>query len=166
MPRGSLHDRSRIPRPSRRRARCLAVALLAAAAGCYQTVNVAPGALAPGANVRIDLTSDGERELAPRLGDETVRVEGRVETATPDAVGLVVSRTVKKFGGTVPWIGERVTIPTRVIAHAGRRDIDRQRTTLAAAGAAAAAIAAFVVLVAQHGAGRGDDGGGGGGPTP
>lgn len=133
---------------------------------CYRTVDAAPTAFQPGASVRLYLTNEGETTLAPKLGPETVRVEGRVERVTPDSVALVVSRTAKRFGGTLPWLGEHVTVPTRVIARSDVRVPDRKKTTLATVIAAAGAVIAIAALMAQNGAGKGDDGGGGGGPTP
>jgi hypothetical protein len=146
----------------------VAVALLALSAGsvgCYRNVPVDPAPLPPGAVVRLWLTPDGAAQLAPRLGPQTLAVDGRVDSVGAGGVTVVVSQTTKTFGGTIPWLGERVTVPTADIAHAERRVPDRRRTVLAAASAALAAGAAMVVLIVQHGAGAGSDGGGPG-PTP
>lgn len=161
MPRGSSRGRRR---PLL--VRLTALAALVGATACYRSVDAPPAALAPGAVVALFLTPDGERALAPRLGEATTIVEGRVERTDTAGVALVVSRTTKRYGGTVPWLGERVTVPAGAIAEARARVVDRRRTTLATLGVAAAAVAALAVLVAQHGTGRGDEGGGGGGPTP
>ncbi len=111
--------------------------------------------------VRIYLTADGTTQLTPRLGPQTLVVDGRVERATETDATLVVSQTMKALGDRVAWAGERVTIPTAVVARAEVRALDRRRTIVTAALAAAGAIAGFVVLIAQAGGGGGDEGGGG-----
>ena len=143
------------------------VAAVCLGAGCYRTVSAAPSALAPGATVHLFLTPQGETDLAGRLGPETIAVDGRVESVGSDGVALVVSRTQKRTGATIPWIGERVTIPASAIAQSQQRTLDRGRSVLTGALLGAAAIGALVALIAQHGAGSGDDGSGGPiGPTP
>jgi hypothetical protein len=117
--------------------------------------------------VHLFLTPQGEADLAGRLGPDTIADHGRVESVGGDGVALVVSRTQKRTGGTIPWIGERVTIPASAIAQSEQRTLDRGRSVLAGALIAAAAVGALVALIAQHGAGTGDDGSGGPiGPTP
>jgi len=161
------------PSPSvRRPAPWLAAALVAASplgTACYRAVPVAPAAVAaltPGAAVRLYLSPQGTTDLAPRLGPETIAVDGTIDSVGANGIALVVSRTTKSFGGTIPWIGERVTIPTGAVAHAERRALDRRRTVVVAASTAVAAGAALVALIAQHGAGSGTEGGGGVTPTP
>jgi len=165
--------RSGLPRallPRRLAAVAPAALALIAGAGCYRHVPVAPSDLAtaaPGATVRLFLTPTGTTQLAPRLGPETISLDGRVERASADSVALVVSRTTKAYGGTIAWVGERVTIPMPLVAHAERRMLDRGRTAGMALSGAAAAGAALAVLLGQHGAGSGSDpGNGGGGPSP
>ena len=146
------------------RSRLALAALLATA--CYRNVPVDPAPLAAGAVVRLYLTGDGTTRLEPRLGSQTIALDGRVEGVAADGVTLDVSQTTKSFGGTVSWMGERVTVPTGLIARAERRVFDRKRTTLAAAAGACVAVAAIAALIAQHGAGSGTENPGGVGPTP
>ena len=162
-----------VPRPPRRAAphvRQLALGALAAAAAasgsaCYRRVPVDPAPLAPGAAVRLYLTGDGTAQLAPRLGPQTLAVDGRVDSVGAGGVTVVVSQTTKTFGGTIAWMGERVTIPTGVIARAEYRVLDRRRTMTAAASAAGVALAAMVALIVTHGNGGGSQNGGDG-PNP
>jgi hypothetical protein len=142
------------------------LAALCVGTGCYRTVSAAPAALTPGSTVHLVLTPQGETDLAPRLGPETIAVDGRVESVGTDGVALVVSRTRKRTGATIPWIGERVTIPASAIAQSQQRTLDRGRSVLSGALVGAATIGALAALIAQLGAGRGDDGGGPIGPTP
>ena len=160
---------SRSPRPVRplaHGARCT-LSALALAAACYRSVPVDPAPLPRGADVRLYLTGDGTAQLAPRLGPQTVAVDGRVDSVGAGGVTVVVSRTTKQFGDQVAWVGERVTIPTAVIARAEHRVLDRRRTFTAAASAAGVALAAIVALVATHGNGGGSQNPGEGPPpTP
>jgi hypothetical protein len=143
-----------------------AVVAFCVGTGCYRTVAAAPTAFTPGSTVHLVLTPQGETDLAPRLGPETIAVEGRVDSVGSGGVALVVSRTRKRTGATIPWIGERVTIPAAAIAQSQQRTLDRRRSILTGVLAGAATIAALAVLIAQHGAGSGDEGGGPVGPTP
>jgi hypothetical protein len=124
---------------------------------CYRQVPVETAALAPDATVRVFLSPSGEAELAPKLGAETIAVDGRVERVDAAGIALVVSRTTKRLGGTVPWIGERVTIPTTSIARTEHRALDRHRTIFFAAAGGIAAAAAIAVLIAQAGGGSGTE---------
>jgi hypothetical protein len=151
-------------RPSRP-VRPLAFGALALAAACYRSVPVDPAPLPPGADVRLYLTGDGTAQLAPRLGPQTVAVDGRVDSVGAGGVTVVVSRTTKQFGDKVAWVGERVTIPTGVIARAEHRVLDRRRTFTVAASAAGVALAVMVALIATHGNGAGSQTPGDG-PTP
>jgi hypothetical protein len=155
---------SRSPRPVRPLA-LGALGALALTAACYRAVPVDPAPLPPGADVRLYLTGDGTAQLAPRLGPQTVAVDGRVDSVGAGGVTVVVSRTTKQFGDKVAWVGERVTIPTGVIARAEHRVLDRRRTLTAAATAAGVALAAVVALIATHGNGAGSQNPGDG-PTP
>jgi hypothetical protein len=147
--------------------RPLALGALLVAAACYRSVPVDPAPLPAGADVRLYLTGDGTAQLAPRLGPQTVAVDGRVDGVGADGVTVVVSRTTKQFGDKVAWVGERVTIPTGVIARAEHRVLDRRRTFTAAASAAGIALAAMVALLAAHGNGAGSQNPGDGpAPTP
>jgi len=145
----------------------LAAPLAAPLAACYRNVPVDPAPLAPGSAVRLYLTGDGTAQLASRLGPQTLAVDGRVDSVGAGGVTVVVSQTTKTFGGTIAWMGERVTIPTGDIARAEARVLDRRRTVTLAAGAAGVALAAMAALIAQHGSGSGQENPGGGpGPTP
>ncbi|AHG92384.1 hypothetical protein J421_4849 (plasmid) [Gemmatirosa kalamazoonensis] len=144
----------------------LATGLALAASACYRNVPLDPAPLAPGAAVRLYLTGDGTARLEPRLGPQTLAVDGRVDSVGAGGVTVVVSQTTKTYGGTIAWMGERVTIPTTVIARAEQRVLDRRRTIAVAASAAGAALAAMFVLIAQHGGGTPEPPGGPTGPSP
>ena len=132
--------------------------------GCYRYVPFTPAAVAPGTELRLYLTGEGSARVAPTLGAQTTVVAGRADGAG-DPLRLMVSSTTKEWGGTVRWVGERVTIPLGAIARGERRVLDRRRTTLVGAGVAAATVAAYAVLRAVTGGGS-DDGGPAPVPTP
>lgn len=124
--------------------------------GCYRYAPVAAAGTAPGSEVRLHLTPEGSSRVASSLGPETTVVTGRVDAGRGDQLSLVVSSTTKAYGGTVRWIGERVTIPLDVIARSERRVLDRRRTLLAGGGVALATVAGYALLRAVNGSGSGD----------
>lgn len=153
----------------RARATATACVLLLAAAvlpGCYRYAAL-PSSVAPasGADVRLHLTPEGSSRVASTLGPQTTVVVGRAEGRTADggsagagdAVSVLVSSTTKAYGGTVRWVGERVTIPVGAIARSEHRVLDRRRTLLAGGGVALAAAAGYALLRATGGGGAGDD---------
>jgi hypothetical protein len=140
-----------------------------ALAGCYRYVPVdaREPAAEPGSEVRLYLSTDGAKELEPKLGAQTAAVEGRVSAVRPDAVDVVVSSTTKAYGGQpVRWVGEQVTIPRAAITRSERRTLDRRRTIVAGGTAVLSTVATFLILKAVTGSASGSDGGGDPGPTP
>jgi len=117
--------------------------------------------------VRLYLTPEGSSRVAPTLGPQTTVIAGRAEGRVPndgpagggDAVSVLVSSTTKAYGGTMRWVGERVTIPIGAIARSEHRVLDRRRTLLAGGGVALAAAAGYALLRATGGGGAGDDAG-------
>ena len=124
--------------------------------GCYRYAPFAPAATAPGTEVRVYLTPQGTSRVAPTLGPETTVVAGRADAGRDGGMALLVSSTTKAYGGTVRWMGERVTIPLGVIARSERRVLDRRRTALAAGAVALAAGAGYAILRAVNGGGSAD----------
>jgi hypothetical protein len=128
-------------------------------AGCYRDAPfAAAGVPAAGAEVRLHLTPEGRERVAPALGAQTAVVAGRVEGARGGAVSLLVSSTTRADGGTVRWVGERVTIPLGAVARGERRVLDRRRSLLAGGGVALAAAAGYALLRAAGGGGAGAGG--------
>ncbi len=150
----------------------VAAGLLLLPTGCYRYAPFEPAAVpAPGAEVRLHLTPEGSARVAPALGAQTAVVAGRVERAAGAPAGagagagvsLLVASTTKAYGGTMRWVGERVTIPLGAVARGERRVVDRRRSLLAGGGVALAAAAANAAL---RGAGGGGGSSGDGPPTP
>lgn len=148
-------------RPNARRTSAVCALLLA---GCYRYAPLPPAAAAtPGAEVRLYLTPDGSRRVAPTLGAQTTVVTGRAERGPGergpdergrnDALLLLVSSTTRAYGGTTQWVGERVAIPLDAIAQSERRVVDRPRSLLAGGGVALAAVAGYAILRAVRGGG-------------
>jgi hypothetical protein len=131
--------------------------------GCYRYAPFAAASPVAGAEVRLHLTPEGSRQLAPSLGAQTTIVVGRADASGDDRLSLLVSSTTKADGGTVRWVGERATIPLGVIARGERRVLDRRRTLLAGGGVALATAAGYALLRAVNGSGSGD---GSDPPTP
>lgn len=157
----------------------VAAGLLLLPTGCYRYAAFEPAAVpAPGAEVRLHLTPEGSARVAPALGAQTAVVAGRVERAGGPGAGgpgagagapadagvsLLVASTTKAYGGTMRWVGERVTIPLGAVARGERRVVDRRRSLLAGGGVALAAAAAYAAL---RGAGGGGGSSGDGPPAP
>ncbi|MEJ7810028.1 MAG: hypothetical protein WKG32_06360 [Gemmatimonadaceae bacterium] len=140
-------------------------ALLVSACYRYVPFEGAPAA-ASGSEVRLYLTPEGTSQLEPTLGPQTTVVAGRVSGAADAGVPLIVSSTTKAYGGSARWIGERVVIPTGVIARGERRVLDRRRSWLTGGGALLVSVVSFAILRSVTGGGSGDDGSPGPGPTP
>jgi hypothetical protein len=146
--------------------RVLGAACALLLAGCYRYVPLG-GAPAPaGSEVRLYLTPEGTSGLESSLGPQTTVVAGRVDAGRDGGLSVVVSSTTKAYGGTMRWMGERVTIPLGAIARGERRVLDRRRTLLAGGAVALAAAGGFALLRAVSGEGSGDDGPGPIGPSP
>jgi hypothetical protein len=145
--------------------RLLGFSAFLASAACYRYVPL-DAAPVPGTDVRLYLAPQATAGLAARLGPETISLSGRVASADATALTVVVSETGKLSGGSVRWVGERVTLPRALVFRGERRALDRRRTILAGGAAGLATAGVFLVLRAVGGNGSGDDNGGGGGPAP
>jgi hypothetical protein len=129
--------------PGRRRPRSriaaagVAVALLwATGSGCYEYVTAAnPPPL--GERVALSLTDSGSAALAGYLGPGVTRVDGRLQSVSPAAVRLAVSRVVSRDAGVRGWDGESVTVPRALADAVQVRHTAWTRTVLAAVGGVA-----------------------------
>jgi hypothetical protein len=144
-----------------KRAAVLAAMVAATLTGCYHYVPLDRELADAGSEVRVYLTADGTRELGPRLGMETIAVAGRVESSSATDISMVVAETTRAFGGgTVQWVGEKVSIPRGAVARTERRTLDRQRTITVTAAAFVATVVAVIGIRAARGGAAGDDGSG------
>ena len=145
----------------RHRARIiLAAASALGTTGCYQYAAV--DAPRPGAEVRVQLTDTGTRELEGALGGPVASLEGRLLAREDSALRVAVASVSGQRGPSRPWAGEQaVLVPAAAYQTVRQRVLSRRRTGLLAGGAALAAA----LLISQV-AGSGGDGGGASGGAP
>ena len=145
----------------RHRARIvLAAASALGTTGCYHYAAV--DAPRPGAEVRVQLTDAGTRDLAPALGGTYASLEGRLVSREDSALRVAVATVSGPRGPSRLWEGEQaVLVPAGAYQSMRQRVISRRKTGLLAGGAALAAA----LLISQV-AGSGGEGGGAGGGAP
>jgi hypothetical protein len=125
---------------------------LLGAAGCYRYVASEPGALSPGAEVSIDLSSAGTASVRPALGDFVTRIEGNV--ASSDASGVTLSLTsVLRRGDVSPstWNGETIRLAAADVSSVRTREFSRSRTTAAAVALGAASVGLVIAIAKATG---------------
>ena len=147
---------------STRAARRLApLGLLAALGGCYAYAAAPPGALAPGARVRVALTDEGAAALAPSVGSSVAGLEGDLVRQAGDTLVVRPDRLLTTAGVDVAFTGDALAVPAPWQRAVDRRTLSPGRTTLLVAGGVAAAVG-IIALVRALGDAGGEPGGGGG----
>lgn len=140
-------------------------AATAMASGCYTYVPWRPGeqALAPGAEVRVQLNDAGASELTKLFGPRVTSLQGQVVSMRPDsALELGVNTISKASGIDEPYDpGAPVTIPLAYLQEVERRTLSGRRTVVAAGGTVVAAVG-----IAAAALRTGHQGGGGKEPPP
>ena len=124
----------------------LAVAL-AGSTGCYRYVVVEPGAITPGSEVAIELTSAGTASVRPAIGDFATKLEGRITESGADGLTLQLS-SVQRRGDVSPsiWTGETIRLGTTDIDQINLRQFARGRTTVAAVALGAASVGLVIAI--------------------
>jgi len=118
---------------------------LAAGTGCYQQRPV-PGPTTPGTTLIVLLNDRGRAEVAPSVGPEVDRLEGRVLSTTDSTVTLAM-RASRTFGGVeTAWTGERVEFRRSGARAFEQRALSRRRTVLTVG----AMIVGLVALIATR----------------
>ena len=103
---------------------------LALTTACYTYTPSQIGNTAVGGEVGIDVTDVGRVDLAPLLGAEVSRVEGRVKSVTDSSVMLGVTRVEFLSGSSQKWSGEPVTIARADVKAMQARSFSRSQTVL------------------------------------
>ena len=148
-----------------KRASFLAMGALALSA-CYRYVpETAPDPVA-GSEYRAYLTTEGAARLRPLLGQDVIRVDGRVLAVSDTAFQVSMGATgVTTDPRPVIWSGEQIWIPRAAVERIERRELDRPRTMRAAALYTAGVMLAGSVWLSISGRAS-EKGGGGPGPAP
>ncbi len=129
------------------RAPWLLIVALAGSTGCYRYVPVEPGAVTPGTEVAVDLTSTGTANVRPAVGDFAERLEGRITESSADGLTLQLT-SVQRRGEPKPstWTGETIRLGTADIDGLNLRQFARGRTTVAAVALGAASVGLVIAI--------------------
>ena len=115
--------------------------------GCYRYVPASSGDLVVGVAYRGHLTSEGSQRVAPLVGENVARFDGRIVTVSDTAYVVAMSATLKRTDvRPTVWTGEQLVIPRSAVSRFELRELDRPRT-LRAAALYAAGIAVIGLLV-------------------
>lgn len=136
--------------------------LMVALSACHSWAPIDSGVSPRGLKVRAELTDQGTADFGTRLGSGVGEVEGVVTSASDTGLTLAVSLVRQRSGVEQSWKGERVTIPSRLIARVHEQRFSRGRTTLMAA-ASATGLAVVTAVFGDRLLGGGSLVGSGGG---
>lgn len=140
------------------------LAMLPLVAGCYQYLPANRAELSTATAVSVNLSSRGTTNVAGKIGNNVVTVEGNVTDASPSSLTIAL-RSVRRRGETVPstWNGESISLGPDDIDEVKTRQLSRRRTAVASALAAAASVGIVIGIAKSTG---GSSGSGGGPPPP
>jgi hypothetical protein len=117
--------------------------------GCYSYRPLEVPEPAPGANVRVALTDEGSQRLAPDLGADIVRVEGKVLQADSSGVSLSLTEVENAHREPTYWNGESVKLPHVYLQRIEQRRISAGGTGLLGGAFAAGLVAAYAMIGQQ-----------------
>ncbi len=126
-----------MPHPTGRRSRVAAAVVVTLSmmvnTACYSYLPVMGGALVPGRDVRVELTSEGSAAMQSAVGPRIRLIEGRVQqTTTGGSTTMAVEQLTSLDGVTVPYAGRTaLVIPATAIRRADVRTLDRKRSWMA-----------------------------------
>jgi hypothetical protein len=129
-------------------------------AGCYQYVPANHAGLQPATPVSVELSSRGTSNVASKIGDNVIAVEGNVTETTPTSLTLALL-AVRRRGESAmsTWSGESITLASDEIDQVKRRQLSRGRTALASAALAAASVGVVIGIAKATGTAEGNVGG-------
>jgi hypothetical protein len=101
--------------------------------GCYRYVPITADVVVGGA-YRGHLSAEGSQRVAPLVGVDIDRFDGRIVSVLDTAYLIAMSATVKRADprATV-WTGEQLMIPRSAVSRFELRELDRSRTMRAVA---------------------------------
>lgn len=113
--------------------RVVPIALLAIAlGGCYTYMPPKTAAIAPGTQLRVQLTLTGGDSLARWLGPNVASVDGRLVLVNEGSYEVGVTQVVMHSGMEQYWKGETVTLPKPLIASIEERTFSWGKTGILA----------------------------------
>jgi hypothetical protein len=129
-------------------------------AGCYRYVPVEDTRLAPATPVSIELSAQGTRSVASRIGSNVVVVEGNVTEASPSSLTLALMSVRRRGENSVStWSGESLTLAREEIDQVSRKELSPRRTAVASVALGAASVGLVVAIAKATGAASGSAGG-------
>jgi hypothetical protein len=129
-------------------------------AGCYKYVPADHAELTPATPVSVELSARGMINLAPRIGENVVVVEGNITDATASSLTLALQSVRRRGESSVAnWNGESITLASDDIDQVKRRELSRGRTVAASAALAAASVGIVVGIAKATGGASGTVGG-------
>ena len=129
-------------------------------AGCYKYVPADHAELAPATPVSVELSARGMINLAPKIGENVVVVEGNITDATASSLTLALQSVRRRGESSVAnWNGESITLASDEIDQVKRRELSRGRTVAASAALAAASVGIVVGIAKATGQSSGTVGG-------
>jgi hypothetical protein len=129
-----------------------AAALPLALAGCFQYVSTDHARLPPATPVSVELSTRGTLNVASKIGENVVAVEGNVTEASQSSLTLALQAVRRKGeSNSSTWNGESITLASDEMAEVKRRQLSRTRTAVASAALAAASVGIVVGIAKAQG---------------
>lgn len=142
----------------------LLLAALVGVCACYRYVPETSPEPAVGVEYRAHLTPEGSVQLRPFLGQDVVRVDGRLVAVNDTVYEVSMGATTTSHDPRpIIWSGELMRLPKGAVERIERRELDRRRTVRAAALYTAGVVLAGSVWLSISGRAT-QTGDGGGGP--
>jgi hypothetical protein len=137
------------------------VLVLTLSSACYRYVPVTGTDLVVGTAYRGHLTPEGSQRVAPLVGENVERFDGRIVSVLDTAYLVAISATLKRNNAQQSlWSGEQLLIPRSAVTRFEMRELDRSRTIRAAAlyalGIAVVGLAVFSISSLVSGDGTGN----------
>jgi hypothetical protein len=112
----------------------LLLAALVGVCACYRYVPETSPQPTVGSEYRAHLTSEGTAQVQPILGQNVIRVDGRLLAVSDSIYELSMGATTTTLDPRpVIWSGEVIRLPKGAVDRIERRELDRPRTVRAAA---------------------------------
>ncbi len=141
---------SRLPHRARGATAVLAAGALLLNTACYSYMPAIGGALVPGRDVRVELTSEGSAVMQSAVGPRIRLIEGRVQQAAGGSTTMAVEQLTSLDGLTVPYAGRAaLVIPATAIRRVDVRTLDRKRSWMAGGVMGSVFLAAVVTALAK-----------------
>ena len=133
-------------------------------AGCYKYVPTDHATLTAATPVSVELSERGTVNLAPKIGQSVVVLEGNITDASASSLTLALESVRRRGESSVAnWNGESITLSSDEIAQVKRRELSRGRTFAASTALVAASVGIIVGIAKATGQASGSTGGQ---PTP